>query len=333
MIISSTPLRISIGGGGTDLPFYYEKHGGFVIAATIKKYIFITIANHFEKIIKLNYSETEVCRTINQIKHPIIKESLKLMGLKDHIQISSIADLPASSGLGSSGSFTVGLLNAINAYLGKSISQKKLAEQACHIEMDLLKEPVGKQDQYIAAFGGFSCISINKNGNVRITPLKISNETVYDLEHNLIFFHTGIKRSASKILNDQKKVSKRKDLALESLTNIKKIGYDIKKMLEKDNLDEFGELMDQHWHEKIKTSNQISNEGFDRIYENAMKNGALGGKIIGAGGGGFFMFYTNNRKNKLRLRKKFVSMRLKEVIMPFESQGSKVMLNLESKWK
>ncbi len=255
------------------------------------------------------------------------------MGIKDHIEISSIADLPASSGLGSSGSFTVGLLNGINAHLGKSISKKRLAELACHIEMDLLKEPVGKQDQYIATFGGFSCISINKNGNVNISPLKISNETIYDLEHNLTFFHTGVKRSASKILNHQKKISKKQDTGLESLTNIKKIGYDIKKALEKDNLDEFGELMDQHWHEKIKTSNQISNDNFDKIYEHAKKNGALGGKLIGAGGGGFFMFYTNNRKNKLKLRKKFISIGLKEVIMPFESQGSKVLLNLESKWK
>ena len=211
MLISSTPLRISLGGGGTDIPFYYEKYGGFVIAAAIKKYVFITVSNHFEKIIKLNYSQTEVCNSIKQVKHPIIREALNLLNINDHIEIGSVADLPAKSGLGSSGSFTVGLLNALYAHVGKTISRKQLADLACHIEMDLLREPVGKQDQYIAAFGGFSCITINKQGSVRIAPLKISNETIHDLEHNLTFFYTGIMRSASEILNDQKKSSEKKD--------------------------------------------------------------------------------------------------------------------------
>lgn len=328
MIISRTPLRISLGGGGTDLPFYYEKFGGFVLGAAVRKYVYVTISNHFEKIIKINYSQTEICHSPNQVKHPIIRESLKLLGINDHIEINSIADLPAKSGLGSSGSFTVGLLNGLYTHIGKDITKKKLAEKACFIEMDLLEEPVGKQDQYIASFGGFSCITINKQGQVHTVPLKISNESIQDLEHNLIFFYTGVLRSASSVLKDQKKSSENNYSSLESLTRIKEIGLKIKRCLERDDLDEFGRLMDEHWKEKKKTSGKISNSNFDKYYELARQKGALGGKIIGAGGGGFFMFYTNSRENKKKLRKEFIGYGLNEVRMPFEMEGAKIMLNL-----
>lgn len=328
MIISSTPLRISLGGGGTDLPFYYKKYGGFVLSAAIKKYVYITVSHHFEKIIKLNYSKTEICKSPNQISHPIIREVLKLLGIKNHVEIGSIADLPANSGLGSSGSFTVGLLNSLYTYTGKNISKKKLAEDACHIEMDLLKEPVGKQDQYIASFGGFSCISINKLGEVRVKPLNISNESIHDLEHNLSFFYTGVMRSASKILIDQKKVSKKKNHNFSSLIRIKNIGLEIKKCLEKDNLDEFGRLMDEHWMEKKRTSKKISNSIFDKHYQIAKQNGALGGKIIGAGGGGFFMFYTNSREKRKMLRIEFLKRGLEEIRMSFEPEGTKIIFNI-----
>lgn len=329
MIISRTPLRISLGGGGTDLPFYYEKYGGFVLGAAIQKYVYITVTNHFEKIIRINYSQTETCHSTKEVKHPIIREALKLLKIENHIGIASAADLPARSGLGSSGSFTVGLLNALHAFVGKDIARKKLADTACYVEMDLLKEPVGKQDQYIASFGGFSCISINKQGNVRVIPLRISNESVHDLEHHLSFFYTGVLRSASEVLKDQKISSKKQ--TLDSLTRIKEIGYEIKKCLEKDDLDEFGRLMDEHWLEKKKTSQKISNNIFDKYYDMAKQNGALGGKIIGAGGGGFFMFYTNSRDNKMRLRKEFIKQGLSEVKMPFESEGTKIVLNLTGK--
>ena len=328
MIISRAPLRISLAGGGTDLPFYYKKFGGFVIGAAVRKYIYVTVSKHFEKIIKLNYSKTEICTSPNQVKHPIVRESLKLLGINDHIEINSIADLPARSGLGSSGGFTVGLLNGLYCYLGKDITKKRLAETACHIEMDLLKEPVGKQDQYIASFGGFSCISINKQGYVHTIPLRISNESIQDLEHNLTFFYTGVLRSASKVLKDQKRSSEKNNSSLESLTRIKEIGYKIKKCLEADDLDEFGRLMDDHWKEKIKTSNEISNDVFNRYYDLAKRNGVLGGKIIGAGGGGFFMFYTNSREKKMNLRKEFIRCGLNEVRMPFELEGTKIILNL-----
>jgi D-glycero-alpha-D-manno-heptose-7-phosphate kinase len=329
MIISRTPLRISLGGGGTDLPFYFEKYGGFILGAAIQKYVYITVTNHFEKIIRLNYSQTETCYSPKEVKHPIIREALKLLKIENHIAIASAADLPAKSGLGSSGSFTVGLLNALHAFVGKDIARKKLAETACYIEIDLLKEPVGKQDQYVASFGGFSCISINKKGIVSVIPLKISNESIHDLEHNLSFFYTGVLRSASEVLKDQKTSSKTQ--ALDSLTRIKEIGYEIKRCLENDDLDEFGRLMDKHWLEKKKTSQKISNNVFDKYYDIAKQNGSLGGKIIGAGGGGFFMFYTNSRDDKMRLRKEFIKRGLSEVKMPFESEGTKIVLNLTGK--
>jgi len=328
MLISSTPLRISLGGGGTDLPWYYKKFEGFVISSAIKKYVHITVSDHFEKIIKLNYSQTEICKSVKQIKHPIIKEALKIVNIKDHIEISSIADLPAQSGLGSSGSFSVGLLNALYTFVNKNVSRNQLADKACHIEMDLLKEPVGKQDQYAASYGGFICIKINKNGNVNITPLKITDDVKNDLEHNLSFFYTGRMRLASNVLADQKKVAEKNYQVYEYLTKIKKIGFEVKKCLEKDELDEFGNLMDEHWNLKKRTSKKISSNIFDKYYELAKNNGALGGKIIGAGGGGFFMFYTNSRENKKRLRKEFIKQGLIESKMPFESEGTKIILNL-----
>lgn len=331
MLISATPLRVSLGGGGTDLPFYYQKYGGFVLAATIKKYVYINISNHFEKIIKLNYSQTEICSFVKQVKHPIIREALKLAGIENHIEIGSIADLPAKSGLGSSGSFTVGLLNGLYTHLGKNATKKELADTACHIEMDLLNEPVGKQDQYIAAYGGFSCININKNGKVSIVPLKISSESIHDLEHNLTFFYTGVMRSASNVLKDQKKTAEKNNQVIDSLTAIKEIGFRIKRCLERDDLDEFGRLMDDHWIEKKKTSGKISNDIFDRCYDLAKQAGSLGGKIIGAGGGGFFMFYTDSREKKKKLRNEFIKLGLSEVRMPFEMEGTKIILNLEGR--
>lgn len=331
MLISSTPLRISLGGGGTDLPFYYKRYGSFVLGAAVKKHVYITVSNHFEKIIKLNYSQTEICNSPTKVKHPIIREALNLVAIKNHIEIGSVADLPAKSGLGSSGSFTVGLLNALYTHIGKNVTRRELAESACHIEMDLLKEPVGKQDQYIASFGGFSGISINRQGQVRVVPLKISGESIQDLEHNLTYFYTGVMRSASDVLKDQKKTSESNNNVFESLTRIKEIGLEIKNCLENDNLDEFGRLMDEHWAEKKKTSGKISNNIFNKYYDLAKQCGALGGKIIGAGGGGFFMFYTNSRERKIRLRNEFIKRGLSEVRMPFEMEGTKIILNLEGR--
>jgi D-glycero-alpha-D-manno-heptose-7-phosphate kinase len=331
VIISKTPLRISLGGGGTDLPFYYKQEGGFFISAAVQKHVYVLVANRYEKDIRVSYSKTEICDNIDDIQHPVVKESLRLTGVNNNVEIISFADLPAQSGLGSSGSFTVGLLHALLAFTRKEIVRKDLAELACHIEMDLLKEPSGKQDQYIATFGNITCFSINKDGDVKTEPLKISRHAMEMLENNLVYFYTGVKRSASEVLKDQKDNSKNNTQNIEYLRKIKNIGYEIKKCLENDDVDEFGKLMDIHWEEKKKTSTKVSNSVFDKQYNEAKDIGALGGKIIGAGGGGFFMFYVKDPKSKNNLRKKFMSYGLNEVKMPFEQEGTKIILNLSGR--
>lgn len=331
MIISKTPLRITLGGGGTDLPFYYKKEGGFVISAAIQKHVYVLVSSRYEKNIRVSYSKTEICETVDSIQHPLVRECLKITGFTDHIEVISFADMPAQSGLGSSGSFTVGLLNSLFSFSRKDVVKKELAELACHIEMDILKEPSGKQDQYIATFGNITCFDIKKNGDVEVIPLKISTAVKESLENNLMFFDTGITRSASEVLVDQKENSNKNGLNLEYLDRIKEIGFSVKKCLEKDDIDEFGRLMDVHWSEKKKTSTKISNSLVDKQYELAKRCGALGGKIIGAGGGGFFMFYMKDEESKKNLRKEFMSFGLREVKMPFENEGTKIVLNLSSK--
>jgi D-glycero-alpha-D-manno-heptose-7-phosphate kinase len=326
MIISKTPLRVSLGGGGTDLPFFYQKHGGFVISAAIQKYMYIIISHRFEKDFRVSYSETEICDSVSKIKHPIVRESLKITKLNDPVEIISVSNVPARTGLGSSGSFTVGLLHAIYSYQKKDIVRKELAETACHIEIDVLKEPVGKQDQYAAAFGGLCCLTMDEAGKVTVTPLKISEETKDDLENRLVFIYTGLTRSAGEVLQDvQKKKSNPSD---EYLLKIKEIGYETKKSLEKGDLDNFGRLMHQHWEEKKRTSNKISSGKIDKYYTMALNSGALGGKIIGAGGGGFLMFYCNNDDSKKNLVKKFRSHGLEEVKFRFEPDGSKIISDM-----
>lgn len=325
MIISKTPLRISLGGGGTDLPFFYQKHGGFVISAAIQKYVYIIISHRFEKDFRISYSETEICDSVSKIKHPIVRETLRVAKLKDPIEIISVSNVPARTGLGSSGSFTVGLLNALYSYQKKDIVRKDLAETACHIEIDLLKEPVGKQDQYIAAFGGMCCLAMDKNGKVTVKPLKISGETKDDLENRLVFIYTGLTRSVSDILRD---VQKKKNPSYEYLMKIKEIGYKVKKSLESGDLDDFGRLMHQHWEEKKHTSSKITNNKIDRYYDMALEAGALGGKVIGAGGGGFLMFYCNSDISKKNLVKKFRTVGLDEVKFRFEPDGSKIISDM-----
>jgi D-glycero-alpha-D-manno-heptose-7-phosphate kinase len=331
LIISKTPLRISLGGGGTDLPFYYKKEGGFFISAAVKKYIYVIVANRFEKNIRASYSKTEICDDVSDIQHPIIRECLKATNLTEHIEVISLADLPGQSGLGSSGSFTVGLLHSLQSFARKEIVRKELAELASHIEMNVLKEPSGKQDQYIATYGNISCFNIEKNGIVNVMPLKISEYTKESLENNLVYFYTGITRSAAEILNHQQANSKTNNQNFAYLDKIKEIGFSIKKCLENGNIDEFGRLMDLHWNEKKKTSSKISDSYIDKIYDEAKVQGALGGKIIGAGGGGFLMFYVKDKESKNNLRKKFMQLDLKEVKMPFEQDGTKIILNLEGK--
>ena len=322
MIITRSPLRISLGGGGTDLPSYYRAYGGFLIAAAIDKYIYINIHRRFVDGFLLKYSQLEEAATIDEIKHPIIREALRLAGVQErNLEITSMADIPAGTGLGSSGSFTTALLKALHALRKNLVHPAELAEQACYIELEKLQEPIGKQDQYIAAYGGITCFKFEPDGQVEAWPLKLKDETLHNLEDNLLLFFTGYARSASKILKEQDDKSKQSDKAMmENLHLVKELGYQSQAALESDNLAEFARLMDVHWQRKKERSQSMSNQDIDAWYDCAMANGALGGKIIGAGGGGFLMFYA---KDKARLRNAMREKGLAEVRFRFDFEGTK----------
>ena len=323
MIITRSPLRISLGGGGTDLPSYYREHGGFLIAAAIDKYVYINVHRRFTDGFLLKYSHLEEAATIDDIQHPIIREALKLAGVQErNLEITSMADIPAGTGLGSSGSFTTALLKAFHALRKNLVHPAEVAEQACHIELEKLKEPIGKQDQYIAAFGGLTCFNFLKDGRVEAWPLKISEETLFNLEDNLLLFFTGYSRSASKILKEQDDRSKQSDAAItENLHFVKDLGKQSQRALETDDLHEFARLMDVHWQRKKERSKSMSNDRINEWYDDAMQNGALGGKLIGAGGGGFLMFYAGD---KPRLRHAMREKGLTEVRFRFDFEGTKV---------
>lgn len=323
MIIARSPLRISLGGGGTDLPSYYREHEGFLIAAAIDKYVYVTINRPFNEGIYLKYSEIEHVKTVDEVSHNIIREALKLENLNTpQVEISSIADLPSGTGLGSSGSFTTALLKALYAYRHRHINPEELAELACAIEIDRLKEPIGKQDQYIASVGGITCFAFHKDNSVTFAPLKISRETFHKLEDNLLLFFTGFSRSASEILKDQHIKSQKNDIdMLNNLHFVKEIGYLSKDALESGNTDKFGELMHQHWEHKKKRSGGMSNQDIDAWYETALKNGAIGGKVVGAGGGGFLMFMADDAA---KLRSAMTKSGLQEVRFKFDFEGAKV---------
>jgi D-glycero-alpha-D-manno-heptose-7-phosphate kinase len=323
LIIARSPLRISLGGGGTDLPSYYREHEGFLIAAAIDKYVYVTINRPFNEGIYLKYSEIEHVKTVDEVSHNIIREALKLENLNTpQLEISSIADLPSGTGLGSSGSFTTALLKALYAYRHRHINPEELAELACSIEIDRLQEPIGKQDQYIASVGGITCFAFHKDNSVTFAPLKISRETFHALEDNLLLFFTGFSRSASEILKDQHVKSQKNDTdMLNNLHFVKEIGYLSKDALESGNTDKFGELMHQHWEHKKKRSGGMSNQNIDAWYETALKNGAIGGKVVGAGGGGFLMFMAHDAA---KLRSAMTKSGLQEVRFKFDFEGTKV---------
>lgn len=325
MIISRSPLRITFGGGGTDLRSYYEQHGGFLIAGAIDKYVYLTLHRVFPPGYIIKYSQMERTENIDEIKHPIIRESLRLLGFgKEYLEITSMADIPAGTGLGSSSSFTTALLKGLHTYRRNLIHPQELAEQACKVEIDILKEPIGKQDQYISAYGGITCFEFEKDGSVKAYPLNISKETLYDLEDNLLLFFTGYSRSASSILKEQDDKSKGADSSMvDNLHFVKKLGFASKDALEKGDLSRFADLMNEHWEYKKKRSRSMSNGQINEWYEHALKNGALGGKLIGAGGGGFLMFYA---KDTARLRHALVGTGLEEVRFRFDFEGTKVII-------
>src|SRR5205823_1342604 len=325
MIITRSPLRISLGGGGTDLPSYYRKHTGFLIAAAIDKHVCITTHQTFVQELILKYSRLERVHSVDEVQHPIIREALRLVGIEGRsLEITSMADIPAGTGLGSSGSFTTALLKALHTYKKNLVHAHELAEQACHIEIDRLGEPIGKQDQYIAAFGGLTCFHFLGNDEVKAWPLKVDTDTLYNLEDNLLLFFTGYSRSASSILKEQDSKSKRQEQEMvDNLHFVKELGYQSKEALERGDLHGFAELMKVHWEHKKQRSGSMSNTDIDRWHHLAMENGALGGKLIGAGGGGFLMFYAEEKR---RLRQAMMAEGLREVRLGFDFEGTKIIV-------
>jgi D-glycero-alpha-D-manno-heptose-7-phosphate kinase len=327
VIISRTPVRLPLGGGGTDLASYYSKFGGFLVSAAIDKHNYIAVKSRFENGFRISYSKTEIVDGVEDIKQPIVREALRLLKIKDYLEIVSIADIPGRSGLGGSSSYAVGVLNALHFFKRENVSRETLAEEACRIEIDVLKEPIGKQDQYVASFGGINCYEIENDGTVRVSPLVISSHCTAELESNLLLFYTGIKRDASRILERQKEDEERGvGRVIETMHEIKNIGYKVRDSLSDGDIRSFGELLDLHWNTKRKLSEQVTNDRIDQLYEIAKRNGALGGKIMGAGGGGFFMFYSENGKEKLR--NAMTREGLREVRFRFDFDGSKILLNI-----
>jgi len=328
MIVTRTPTRISLGGGGTDIRSYASRYGGFLISAAIDRYMYITVNKRFEDSIRVSYSKTEIADSVDDIEHPIVREALRFLGLEASLEIVSVADVPANTGLGSSGAFTVGLLNALHTFKRENVSQETLAEEASTILMDVLGEPIGVHDQYLAALGGITCLAIGQDGTVQASPLAISDGIVEELEASLLLLYTGVKRSASEVLGDESRsISRGHDGVTAALDTVKQIGYQVKEALETGNLRLFGELLDHHWQSKKRLSAKVSSADIDRWYELAKSNGALGGKIMGAGGGGFFMFYCENH-SKACLRKAMAAQGLREMRFAIDFEGSKVLVNI-----
>ncbi len=324
MIIARSPLRISLGGGGTDLPSYYREHGGFLIAAAIDKAVYVTMHRTFVDELVVRYSQIERVPGARSVRHPIVREALNLLNIDErNIEITSMADIPAGTGLGSSGSFSTALLKALYRYRNKVISQGDLAEKACHIEIDRLNEPVGKQDQYVAAYGGVNCYEFHPDDTVTVTPLSLSDDTLDEFELRVLMFSTGIIRQAPEILRDQDtKTRKNSAEMIANLHAIKQIGHESRAVLESGKLDEFGKLLHEHWERKRRRSALISSPQIDHWYETARKNGAMGGKLIGAGGGGFLMFLADDPR---RLRKAMEAQGLFELRFGFDYKGTTIL--------
>jgi D-glycero-alpha-D-manno-heptose-7-phosphate kinase len=325
MIICRSPLRITLGGGGTDIPSYYREHQGFLVSAAIDRYVYVTLHRTFEPELIVKYSRLERVSAAHELEHPLIREAFALVGLDGcHLEITSLADIPAGTGLGSSGSFVTALLMALHRHQGTMLSREDLAEQACHIEIERLAEPVGKQDQYIAAFGGVRCFRFNHDGCVETWPLAISQETMFNLEDGLLMFFTGFSRQASSILKEQDDLTKADDEAmLANLHYVKELGLQSEALLRSGDLRGFGDLMHEHWQHKKRRSRNMSNQQIDTWYDLARQAGAIGGKLIGAGGGGFLMFYT---EDPARLRRTMADAGLTEVRFRFEHEGTSMIL-------
>jgi D-glycero-alpha-D-manno-heptose-7-phosphate kinase len=295
VIFSRAPLRISLGGGGSDLPSYYSEHGGFLVAGAIDKYIFMLIHTVFQRRYKMKYSETEEVASISEIRHPILRETLARHWRGQPLEIASVADVPAGTGMGSSGAFTVALLKGLAHARSTSATQGWLAEAACEIEIDVLKEPCGKQDPYVAAHGGICAYEFNRDGTVDVEPLELSVPTLRALRENMLLFFTGEARAASVVLSDQDQRTKSGDAEmLENLHRTVEIGRQSRQLLVEGDLFAYAELMHEHWLNKRKRSPGMATDRIDDLYTLARRSGVVGGKLVGAGGGGFLLVYARN---------------------------------------
>lgn len=328
MILTRAPLRIPLGGGGTDLPSYYSQFGGFFVSAAINKYVFININRpSADEFIRVKYSRYEQVKTVDEVQHELVREALKMLDLGGSLEITSMADVPAGTGMGTSGSYLVALLVGLHDLNRNHVPTWQIAEEACHIEIDLVGHPVGKQDQYVAAFGGLTCFEIERDGRVRVGPLRVASHVVEDLRANTLLFYTGMTRRSLDILEDQKQdTSTGKQDVVDSLHVTRQIGYEIKDALEGGDLVRYGELLHRHWLNKKRRSAKISDASVDRWYDLARASGALGGKLMGAGGGGFLMFFTAPEA-KQRVREAMADEGLHEMPFDFDLEGAKVLVN------
>ena len=328
MILARAPMRITLGGGGTDLPSYYSKYGGFILSAAIDKYLYIYVNRPAaDGLIRVKYSRYEEVTEPDQVQHDLVRPALNLLGIKNNVEIVSMADVPAGTGLGSSSTYLVALLTSLYELKRERVPTQALAEFACKVEMEMAGHPVGKQDHYLAAFGGITCLDIEPDGKVQVSPLNISLTTAEDLRSRVLLFFTGISRSANHILQAQKRdTDKQDDTVIDSLHRTKEMGFRVKEALQKGDLETFGHILHEHWENKKRRSGAISNPNIDRWYNTAREAGALGGKVIGAGGGGFLMLYCPLRK-KGAVRKAIASEGLEEMPFNFDFQGAKVLVN------
>jgi len=327
MIITRTPFRITLGGGGTDLPSYYSKYGGFIFSAAINKYMFVDVNRpSADDLIRVKYSKSETVENVREVQHDIAREALKFTGIEKNIEISSVADIPGGTGLGSSSCYAVGLLHALHALKRENVTLAELAEEDFKIEAEGLKRPIGKQDPYLAAFGGLTVLDIEKNGKVKVRKANVSMEVADEFNRNMLVFFTGVTRSADDILAAQSKGAAQDEKSvIDSMHYIKELGHEILDALEEGNIDEVGRKFHAHWQHKKKISAKMSNPEFDKIYDVAIANGALGGKISGAGGGGFFTFYVPGDQRKFREAMR--GFRLREMRYRFDFEGSKVLVD------
>ena len=327
MIVSRAPVRFSLGGGGTDLPSYSREHGGFVVAAAVDKFVFVCVARRFHDTIRLAYSESEIVDSVHQIKHRIFRAALQSTGLEKGLELHSLADVPANTGLGSSSTFTVALLNGLHAFKREFVPAEQLAREACHLEIDVLKEPIGKQDQYIAAYGGISAMNFHPDGSVDVERLPIREEVIDELESNLVIYYSGIERAASTVLKEQARtIVENKDAAVQRMHRIKELGYETKLVLLSGQIDKYGEMLHEHWMNKRKLASNMADSAIDEHYEVARKAGAIGGKLMGAGGGGFFMFYVRAAERR-RVHDALAARGLRPMRFRFDFDGARIMAN------